>query len=123
MVVETACIKGLPFSVVGITARGFKGIEPAVATDFWIPLQNRPELNAWGQPAKFDTLYGSPKWWCLRMIARIRAGVSPLQAQQALSGSLAGVVKQTIGDVGSREWKPLLDFFPARGVDGSNEEY
>jgi predicted permease len=120
---QTIYIKGVPVTVVGIAASGFKGIEPATATDFWIPLQNRPELNAWGQPAKFDTLYGSPKWWCLRMIARIRAGVSPLQAQQALSGSLAGVVKQTIGDVDSREWKPLLDFFPARGVDGSNEEY
>ena len=88
-----------------------------------MPLQNRPEFNAWGQPAKFDTLYGSPKWWCLRMIARLREGVSPMQAQQALSGTLAGVVRQTIGDVDPREWKPLLDFLSARGIEGSNEEY
>ena len=51
-----------PVTVVGITAYGFKGIEPGTATDFWMPLQNRPELNAWGQPAKFDTLYGSSEW-------------------------------------------------------------
>jgi len=57
------------------------------------------------------------------MIARLLEGVSPMQAQQALSGTLAGVVKQTIGDVDPKEWKPLLDFLPARGIGGSNEEY
>lgn len=43
---QTIYIKGLPFTVVGITAHGFQGIEPATSADFWIPLQNRPELNA-----------------------------------------------------------------------------
>ena len=79
------------------------------------------EFNAWGQPAGFDTLYGSPKWWCLRMMARLRAGVSPAQAQQALTGTFAAVVKQTIGNVDPKEWKPLLDFVPARGIGGYNE--
>jgi hypothetical protein len=45
-------IKGVPVTVVGITAYGFKGVEPVVATDFWIPFQILGELNAWGQPAK-----------------------------------------------------------------------
>src|SRR5215469_11490403 len=120
---QTVYIRGIPFSVVGITARGFKGIEPATSTDFWIPLQNRPELNAWGQPSGFDTLYGSPKWWCFLMMARLRDGVSPAQAQQALSGTLAAVVKQTVGDVDPKQWKPLLDFVPARGIGGYNETY
>jgi len=120
---QTIYIKGVPVTVVGITAYGFKGVEPATATDFWIPLQNRPEFNAWGQPAKFDTLYGSPKWWCLRMVARLREGVSPMQAQQAVAGTLAGVVRQTIGDVDPRQWKPLLDFVPARGIGAYGEEF
>ena len=120
---QTIYIKGVPVTVVGITARGFKGIDPGTATDFWIPLQNRPEFNAWGQPAKFDTLYGSPRWWCLRMIARLRDGMSPRQAQQALSGTLAAAVKQTIGDVDPNAWKPLVDFIPARGIGSYNQEY
>jgi predicted permease len=120
---QTIYIKGIPVSVVGIAARGFKGIEPATSTDFWIPLQNRLEFNAWGQPAGFDTLYGSPKWWCLRVMARLRPGVSPAQAQQALTGTFAAVVKQTIGQVDPKEWKPLLDFVPARGIGGYNETY
>jgi predicted permease len=120
---QTIYIKEIPVTVVGIAAYGFKGAETATATDFWIPLQTRPELNAWGQPAKFGTLYSSPRWWCLRMIARLRAGVSPLQAQQALSGTLDGVVKQTIGNVDPNRWKPLLAFAPARGIVGYNDEY
>ena len=116
-------IKGLPFTVVGIAAHGFKGNEPAVSTDFWIPLQNRPELNAWGQPSGFATLYGDPKWWCFRMMARLRPGVAPAQAQQALVGTFSAVVTQTLGTFDPRQWKPLLDFAPARGVGGYSETY
>ena len=120
---QTFYIKGLPMTVVGVAARGFKGIEPATSTDFWIPLQNRPELNAWGTPAYYDTLYGSPKWWAMRMMARLRPGVTPLQAQQALQDTFGEFVKQTIGTVDAKQWKPLLDFVPARGIAGYNDEY
>ena len=119
---KTMYVKGVPLTIVGVTARGFKGIEPAVSADFWIPLQNRPELNAWGTPAGNDTLYGSPKWWCLRLMARLRQGVTPIQAQQALVGTFGGVVKQTVGTVDEKQWKPLLDFVPARGISGYNSD-
>jgi predicted permease len=120
---QTIYIKGIPFTVVGITAPGFKGVEPATATDFWIPLQKNPELNAWGQPGGSETLYGSPKWWCLRMMARLRGGISAAQAQQALAGTLGAAVMQSVGNVDPKEWKPLLDFVEARGVEGYNETY
>jgi predicted permease len=119
---QTLYIKGVPMTVVGVTAHGFMGIEPAAATDFWIPLQTRPELNAWGTPAGNNTLYGSPKWWCLRMMSRLRSGVTPMQAQQAITGSYAEVVKQTLGSVDPKQWKPLLEFVPARGVGGYNDQ-
>jgi len=117
---QTMYVKGIPVTIVGVAAKGFKGIEPASSTDFWLPLQNRPELNAWGTPAGNDTLYGSPKWWSLRLMARLRPGVSAMQAQQALTGTFAGAVKQTVGQVDEKQWKPLLDFVPARGIEGYN---
>jgi predicted permease len=120
---RTIYVKGVPVTVIGIAARGFKGIEPASSTDFWIPLQTRAELNAWGARAEYDTLYGSPKWWCLRMMARLRPGIALGQAQQALSGTFVAVVKQTVGNVDPKEWKPLLDFVPVRGIGGYNEQY
>jgi predicted permease len=120
---QTLYIKGIPMTVVGVAVHGFNGIEPAAATDFWIPLQTRPELNAWGTPAGNNTLYGSPKWWCLRMMSRLQPGVTPMQAQQAITGTYAEVVKQTIGPVDPKQWKPLLEFVPARGIGGYNDQY
>jgi predicted permease len=119
---QTLYVKGVPLTIVGITARGFKGIEPGESTDFWIPLQQDSRLNAWGADYQ-ETLYGSPKWWCLRMMARLRSGVSPSQAQQALAGTFAQVVTNSLGKVDPKEWKPLLEFIPARGVAGYSDQY
>lgn len=113
---QTLYIKGVPMTVVGVTGRGFEGVEPLTTTDFWVPLQNIPALNAWGAPVDLFTLYGSPRWWCVRMIARLRSGVTSLQAQQALTGTFGEAVRQAVGPVDPREWKPLLDFVPARGL-------
>ncbi len=118
---QTLYVKGIPMTVVGITAHGFKGIEPASATDFWLPLQNRPELNAWGLTG--SQLYGSPNMWSLIMMARLRPGVMPIQAQQALAGTFGEAAKQGIGSIDPKQWKPLLEFVPARGIAGYNEEY
>jgi len=124
---QTLYVKGVPMTVVGVAAHGFKGIEPATATDFWIPLQNRTELNAWGMPSavgsSINTLYSSPRWWSLRMMARLRPGVTPTQAQQALAGTFGEAAKLGVGSIDPKEWKPLLDFVPARGIAGFNDEY
>ena len=120
---HTFYVKGVPLTIVGIAAQGFKGIEPASSTDFWIPLQIRPELNAWGQRAEDQSLYGSPKWWCLRMMARLRDGVTPQRAQQALAGTFLGVAEQTLGKIDPKDWKPVLDFVPARGIAGYNDNF
>lgn len=120
---QTIYVKGIPMTVVGVAAQGFNGVEPATKTDFWIPLQTRPELNAWGAPGASNSLYGTPTWWCLRMMARLRPGVSPLQAQQALAGTFGQIVQQTLGTINPRVWKPLLDFVPVRGIAGYDREY
>lgn len=116
----TIYVKGVPISVIGVGARGFKGIEPASSADFWIPLQNRAELNAWGTPADDKTLYGSANWWCLRMMARVRRGVTPQQAQQALAGTFLDAVTQAQGKIDPHQWKPALELVPARGIEGMN---
>jgi len=119
---KTLTVKGVPLTIVGITARGFKGVEPGNSTDFWIPLQQDIRLNAWGQTPD-QTLYGNPKWWCLRMMARLRPGVSPLQAQQALAGPFGEDVTKVLGKIDPSQWKPLLDFIPARGIAGYSDAY
>jgi hypothetical protein len=75
-------VKGVPLTIVGVAADGFEGVEPGHSTDFWIPLQNRAELNAWGSTSDDGTTYmQQPKWWCLRMLARLAPGMSREQPQ------------------------------------------
>jgi predicted permease len=120
---QTLYVRGVPMTIVGITARGFKGVEQARSTDFWVPLQTRPELNAWGTPVIYDSLYGSPNWCALMMMARLRPGVTPEQAQQAVEGTFGEVVTRTVGAYKTSEWQPLLEFVPARGIVGYNNKY
>src|SRR3984957_16717375 len=54
---QTLFVKGVPLTIVGISAQGFEGTEPGASVDFWIPLQSRAELNAWGNPATDGKTY------------------------------------------------------------------
>ena len=70
---STLFVRGVPLTIVGITAAGFEGTEPGTSVDFWIPLQSRVELNAWGDPATDGKPYlMRQNWWCLRLLARPR---------------------------------------------------
>ena len=78
---KTLYVSGVPMTIEGVAAQGFEGVEGGGSTDFWIPLQNRPELNAWGNPTEDGKLYiSNDTWWCLRMIGRLAPGVSRAQA-------------------------------------------
>ena len=65
-------VKGVPFTIIGVAAENFHGIENR-ATDIWVPLQNRPDLNAWGNNQK--GFYADPNWWCLYLLGRLQPGI------------------------------------------------
>ncbi|MGH9454525.1 MAG: ABC transporter permease, partial [Terriglobia bacterium] len=119
-------IKSVPFKIIGIAERGFRGVEPAGATDIWIPLQNRPELTAWGQPAQgegSESLYGTPYWWCLMMIGRLKPGVSRAQAIAAVTPVFQHAAYEGLGAMNPTEHPPKLYFSSARGVENLRENY
>ncbi len=120
---STIFVKSVPFTIIGISAPGFHGVEPGVSTDFWVPLQNRPELNAWGEPAAFDSVFGTPKWWCLQMMARLRENITPAQAEATLESTFGEAAKIGIGNIDSKKWKPVLDFDPAKGIPDYKQQY
>jgi hypothetical protein len=45
---QTLHVRGVAFTIVGVAARDFIGVERNRATDIWVPLQDRIDLNAWG---------------------------------------------------------------------------
>ena len=94
---KTLYVKGVPFTIVGVAAAGFEGTEGSKSLDFWIPLQDRPELNAWGSAVRADgkNYLNSPNWWCIRVMARLVPGmtreralveIDPTYQQAALEG-------------------------------------
>ncbi len=111
-------IKGNAFTIIGVGPEGFFGVEPGQSTDLWIPLQSRPDMNAWGSAPEYNTLYGTPTWWCLELIARLAPGVSPSQALVAVTPRFQRVAYTGLSTPDPKVPKVTLAFQPARGIEG-----
>jgi len=120
---QTIYVKGVPFTVIGVTAQGFYGVEPASSTDFWIPLQNRPELTAWDEEPSLDTLYGTPKWWCIQLIGRLVPGVTESQALAKLDPVFQSAALIGLGTRDPKAKKNILAFSSTQGIQGLRDDY
>jgi predicted permease len=117
-------IKGVPFTVIGITPKEFEGVDSEGAADIWIPLQNRPDLPAWGQSTQGDeSLYGSPFWWCLMMLGRLKSGVTEKQAVAQLTPLFQREAYFGVGHRNPKEHPPKLFLTPAKGVGAQRQQY
>ena len=121
---EALYVKGIAFSVVGVATEGFEGVEPGYSTDFWIPLQSRPELNAWGNPTEFGKTYiENPRWWCLRLLGRLAPGVSGGQAAVQLQTAFQTAAYVGLGGPEPGEARPTLSLHEAKNFPGYDEQY
>lgn len=118
-------IKGVPMTIIGVATPHFYGVESGgTATDIWVPLQNRPELNAWSVPVANQTLYGSPNWWALMIMARLRPGVTQQQALAHIDPVFANAAYETAGKKLDHNGPELaLQMVPARGLGTSSSDY
>jgi len=104
-----------------LTAEGFSGVEPGRPTDFWIPLQNRPELTPWGSSPKEQTLYGSPNWWCLRLIARLAPGMEVQRAMAEVAPEFRAASYASLGAPAAGHPAATLSLVPAPGIQGVSD--
>jgi len=121
---QSVYIKGVPFRIIGISARDFFGVEPQGSTDLWIPFQTLPELKPWGvSPQDKSALYGSPDWWFLMMIGRLRPGINEKQALAQLQPVYQSVAY--LGTPGPRknEPAPQLHFSSVQGIAGLRDTF
>ena len=119
-------VNGVPFTVTGVSAPGFYGVESGgSATDLWVPLQNRPELNAWGAPAtSLNTLYSSPNWWSLMLMARLKDGVTQQQALARMNPLFDHAAYETTGAEDRKNGQKLeLTLVSAQGLGTSSSQY
>ena len=120
----TLYVNGIGFTIVGIAADGFEGLEAGRSTDFWIPLQSRPELNAWGNPIEDGKTYiKNPTWWCLRLIGRLGPGVTKARALAQLQPVFQTAAYIGLGTPMQGEQKPVLSLVDAKGFPGYDEQY
>ncbi len=68
-----------PMTVVGVAAAGFRGVDVGAVPAFWIPTSMYADANL---ATDEDLLNGPTRW--LQILARLRPGVTPPQAQAGL---------------------------------------
>ena len=121
---KTLYVNGVPITIVGIAAEGFEGVESGSATDFWIPLQSRAELNAWGNPLEDGKNYiQNQTWWCMRMLGRLAPGVSQAQAIAQLQSTFQTAAYIGLGNPEPGEKRPVLSLQDAKNFPGYDEQY
>jgi predicted permease len=119
---QTIYIKGVAFTIIGVAPLEFAGVEAGTTTEIWIPLQNRPDITAWGQSAQDgQSLYGSPNWWALMMIGRLKSGVTEKQAVAQLNPAFQQLAYHGSGTRDAKEEAPSLYFVGARGVGAQRD--
>ncbi len=117
-------VNGVPITIVGIAAEGFEGVEGGGSTDFWIPLQSRPELNAWGNPLEDGKNYiANQTWWCLRLIGRLAPDKSRAQVVTRLQPVYQRAAYAGLGTPMAGEKPPVLSLADAKNFPGYDEMY
>ncbi len=121
---KTLYVNGVAINIVGIAAEGFEGVEAGGSTDFWIPLQSRLELNAWGNPLDNGKTYiADPTWWCLQLIGRLAPGATKAQAVAQLQSTFQAAAYTGLGNPQPDEKKPTLSLEDAKGFPGYDDMY
>jgi predicted permease len=121
---KTLYVNSVPITIVGVSAEGFEGLEAGRSTDFWIPLQSRAELNAWGNPPEDGKTYiANPKWWCLRLVGRLAPGVSKAQAVARLRPLFQTAAYIGLGSPLPGEKRPTLSLLEAKSFPGYDAQY
>src|SRR6266849_5085310 len=121
---KTLYVNGVPLTIAGIAGEGFEGADAGSSTDFWIPLQSREELNAWGNPLEDGKTYReNATWWCLRMLGRLATGVTKAQAVAQLQSTFQTAAYIGLGNPEPGEKRPVLSFQDAKSFPGYDEQY
>ena len=121
---KTLFVNGVGITIVGVAAQGFEGVEAGASTDFWIPLQSRPELNAWGNPTENGKTYiANSTWWCLRLIGRLAPGATRSQVAAKLQPVFQTAAFVGLGSRAAGEKPPVLSLADAKNFPGYDQQY
>src|SRR5881394_3720385 len=77
-------INGQPYTVIGISPKGFCGASALIAPDIWLPLGVRSQLGSTLDDSESMRDLNSPKVYALNLVGRMRPGVTIESAKSRL---------------------------------------
>lgn len=91
-------VNDVPFTLVGVAAPKFGGLQPGRLADVWIPLHTHPQVDRdwWWLPNGQSIFSAGGEWW-VAVVGRLKSGVTDQQASAQVTAILqqatAGIEK------------------------------
>jgi macrolide transport system ATP-binding/permease protein len=121
---QPVLIDNLPFTVVGVAPPDFFGVDPAAAPDVYLPIHINELLGAASQFGFRPAAYLDRNYYWVHVMARLRPGVSPAQAQAVLAPAFRQWVEGTATNDRQRANLPALVVNEgAGGLDSLRRRY
>jgi predicted permease len=112
-------VNNLPFTVAGVAAPEFFGVDPGAAPAVYLPLSANPLLDPDAPSRSLN-----PNYYWIGMMGRLRPGVTREQAETALAPVFASWVAPTASSDRERANLPQLRVDPGgRGLDTLRRKY
>ncbi len=117
---QSILVDNIPFTVIGVAPPEFFGVDPAAASDLYLPLHTNLLIDG----ARAARMYGDGNFYWIEMMGRLRPGVSMAQAQAALAPRFHQWVAATATTDGERAKLPALMLNPgAAGLGSLRRQY
>ncbi len=117
---QSILVDNVPFTVIGVAPPEFFGVDPAAASDVYLPLHTNVLLDGAGAAR----IYSDGNFYWIEMMGRLRPGVSMAQAQAALAPRFHQWVAATASTDGERAKLPALILNPgAEGLGSLRRQY
>jgi predicted permease len=116
-------VNNLPFTIAGVAAPGFFGVDPGTNPDFYMAIHAMPSLAI--DPAKEErSRFLDDHFYWIEMMGRLRPGVKIEQAQAATAARFHAFAAGTAAKPGDAEVLPELSLSEAgSGLDSLRREY
>ncbi len=116
-------LNGKPFTIAGVTAPGFFGVNPQNRPEIFIPILQRTLIDP-SPNIEADKWFHDDHLYWVQMMGRLRPGVSLAQAQSELNGKFHGWVASSAADDKERAVLPSLWLQEGgSGVDSVRRQY
>jgi macrolide transport system ATP-binding/permease protein len=116
-------INNTPFTIVGVSAPGFLGVNPGSSPKVYLPLHSAPLLAARPLEDEKSRFFDNNSYW-VEMMGRLRPGVNARQAEAALAAQFHQFAEGTASNAKEKADLPVLWLQEgAGGLDSLRRQY